>query len=89
MLSPVWCFWAVLLLVFRCLYGGASKLAQGRQLQQGPQLIIATPGRLLDFVNTGEANLSRVSAAASLRLRQPLLGFVVVMMLEQLNHQHL
>jgi superfamily II DNA/RNA helicase len=48
----------------RCLYGGASKMTQARQLQRNPQLIIATPGRLLDFVNSGEVNLSRVSCAA-------------------------
>lgn len=48
----------------RCLYGGASKALQARQLQRNPQLIIATPGRLLDFVNSGEVNLSRVSCSA-------------------------
>lgn len=65
-LVDVFCWLLPLLRLFccprRCLYGGASKSQQGRQLQQGPQLIIATPGRLLDFVNSGEANLSRVSA---------------------------
>lgn len=49
-----WCF------LCRCLYGGASKGTQARQLYRNPQLLIATPGRLLDFVHTGEVNLSKV-----------------------------
>eukprot|EP00879_Flechtneria_rotunda_P018834 GHRR01019769.1.p1 GENE.GHRR01019769.1~~GHRR01019769.1.p1 ORF type:complete len:700 (+),score=221.54 GHRR01019769.1:222-2321(+) len=44
-----------------CLYGGAPKSQQGRALTRGPQLVIATPGRLLDFINSGEVNVSRVS----------------------------
>lgn len=45
----------------RCLYGGASRGPQGRSLSRAPQLIIATPGRLLDFVTSGELSLNRVS----------------------------
>jgi len=44
-----------------CFIGGA---ARGRQLQQydkGPQLIIATPGRLNDFLEQGEVSISDVS----------------------------
>eukprot|EP00878_Enallax_costatus_P036219 GHUV01040606.1.p1 GENE.GHUV01040606.1~~GHUV01040606.1.p1 ORF type:complete len:112 (-),score=9.15 GHUV01040606.1:46-381(-) len=45
-----------------CLYGGASKGPQGRQISRGPQVIIATPGRLLDFIQSGELNVSKVGA---------------------------
>uniref|UniRef100_A0A383VGU6 RNA helicase n=1 Tax=Tetradesmus obliquus TaxID=3088 RepID=A0A383VGU6_TETOB len=44
-----------------CLYGGASRGPQGRSLSRAPQLVIATPGRLLDFVTSGELSLNRVS----------------------------
>lgn len=44
-----------------CLYGGASRGPQGRAISRGPQIVIATPGRLLDFVNSGELNVNRVS----------------------------
>ncbi|KAF6264346.1 Asp-Glu-Ala-Asp box polypeptide 5 [Scenedesmus sp. NREL 46B-D3] len=44
-----------------CLYGGAARGPQARDLSRGPQLVIATPGRLLDFVTSGELSLNRVS----------------------------
>ncbi len=46
-----------------CLYGGAPKLGQGRQLSRRPQLVIATPGRLIDFVESGELRLGQVGWA--------------------------
>jgi superfamily II DNA/RNA helicase len=59
---PTLCHIALSVLLFRCLYGGASRGPQGRSLSRGPQLVIATPGRLLDFVTSGELNLNRVSS---------------------------
>ncbi|KAI8474541.1 MAG: P-loop containing nucleoside triphosphate hydrolase protein [Monoraphidium minutum] len=44
-----------------CLYGGAPRGDQGRALRRQPQIIIATPGRLMDFVESGEVDLSGVS----------------------------
>ncbi|GBF95917.1 DEAD box RNA helicase [Raphidocelis subcapitata] len=44
-----------------CLYGGSSKGPQGRMLRRGPPIVIATPGRLLDFVETGELSLGDVT----------------------------
>mmetsp|Transcript_24136 Transcript_24136/g.43178 ORF Transcript_24136/g.43178 Transcript_24136/m.43178 type:complete len:724 (-) Transcript_24136:257-2428(-) len=41
-----------------CVYGGASRSEQGRNLQRRPHVVIATPGRLIDFVESGEINLS-------------------------------
>jgi ATP-dependent RNA helicase DDX5/DBP2 len=41
-------------------YGGAPKGGQARMLQ-GAQLVIATPGRLIDFLESGQMNMSRCS----------------------------
>uniref|UniRef100_A0A7R9XYM2 RNA helicase n=1 Tax=Micromonas pusilla TaxID=38833 RepID=A0A7R9XYM2_MICPS len=40
-----------------CLYGGAPKGMQLRELRSGPQIAIATPGRLNDFLESGAVNL--------------------------------
>ena len=42
-----------------CVYGGAPRYDQQRQLRQGVEILIATPGRLLDFLNARETNLTR------------------------------
>jgi ATP-dependent RNA helicase DDX5/DBP2 len=42
-----------------CLYGGASKGPQGRDLRNGVHIVIATPGRLIDFLKNSETNLRR------------------------------
>ncbi|MBW2100011.1 MAG: DEAD/DEAH box helicase [Deltaproteobacteria bacterium] len=44
-------------------YGGASISNQIRQLKKGPQIVVATPGRLLDFINRKVIKLSRISYA--------------------------
>jgi len=41
-------------------YGGASIEPQIRQLKKGVQIIVATPGRLVDLMNRGEAKLEQV-----------------------------
>jgi len=42
-----------------CLYGGAPKSQQIRDLQQGADLVVATPGRLIDLLDMGKTNLKR------------------------------
>ena len=42
-----------------CVYGGASKGPQLRDLQSGCEIVIATPGRLIDFLEQGKTNLRR------------------------------
>eukprot|EP01156_Anaeramoeba_ignava_P020215 Anaeramoba_ignava/c14187_g1_i1.p1 GENE.c14187_g1_i1~~c14187_g1_i1.p1 ORF type:complete len:363 (-),score=111.64 c14187_g1_i1:299-1387(-) len=42
-------------------YGGAPRGQQIRQLRRRPDVLIATPGRLIDFVNSGHVNLNYVS----------------------------
>ena len=41
-------------------YGGASIENQIRQLRNGAQIIVATPGRLIDLMNRGKAKLDAV-----------------------------
>ena len=43
-----------------CLYGGAPYPVQNRQLARGADLLVATPGRLLDHVERGRVDLSRL-----------------------------
>lgn len=43
------------------MYGGTPKYLQKEQLRRGVEILIATPGRLLDFVNNNDTNLSRVT----------------------------
>jgi len=42
-----------------CVYGGASKGPQLRDLERGCEIVIATPGRLIDFLDTHKTNLKR------------------------------
>ncbi|MEA3487233.1 MAG: DEAD/DEAH box helicase, partial [Thermodesulfobacteriota bacterium] len=43
------------------IYGGASISTQIRRLRSKPQIIVATPGRLIDMINRRAADLSQVS----------------------------
>lgn len=44
-----------------CIYGGAPKGQQIRDLARGVEICIATPGRLIDMLETGKTNLRRVT----------------------------
>jgi len=44
-----------------CVFGGVPKYAQARDLKQGVEILIATPGRLIDFLESGATNLKRVT----------------------------
>lgn len=44
-----------------CLYGGVSKGPQIRELERGVEIVIATPGRLLDCLSMRKTNLRRVT----------------------------
>ncbi len=41
-------------------YGGAEQVPQLRELERGADILVATPGRLLDFVQRGRVSLSCV-----------------------------
>jgi len=43
-----------------CLYGGAPYPVQNRALQRGVDLLVATPGRLIDHVERGRVDLSQL-----------------------------
>lgn len=44
-------------------YGGQNVGAQARQLDKGPEIIVATPGRLMDMVERGHVHLRNVRFA--------------------------
>ncbi len=44
-------------------YGGASIDTQIRDLRKGAQVVVATPGRLIDLINRGKVDLSQVDIA--------------------------
>jgi ATP-dependent RNA helicase DDX5/DBP2 len=44
-----------------CVYGGVEKFSQQRELERGCHIVIACPGRLLDFLEMRVINLKRVT----------------------------
>ena len=42
------------------IYGGADPKIQSRELSKGADIIVATPGRLIDFLNRGRISLSLI-----------------------------
>jgi len=44
-----------------CVFGGAPKGPQLRDIEGGCEIVIATPGRLLDFLEMGKINLRRTT----------------------------
>ncbi|KAJ3094498.1 ATP-dependent RNA helicase dbp2 [Phlyctochytrium planicorne] len=44
-----------------CLYGGVPRGPQIRELSRGVEIAIATPGRLIDMIESGKTNLRRVT----------------------------
>ncbi|KAJ6225567.1 hypothetical protein RDWZM_004112 [Blomia tropicalis] len=42
-----------------CAYGGGSKYEQAKDLEQGAEIIVATPGRMIDFVKMKATNFLR------------------------------
>jgi len=44
-----------------CVYGGMPKGPQARDLRNGVEIVICTPGRMIDFLESGTTNLRRVT----------------------------
>lgn len=44
-----------------CIYGGVPKHSQKQELRNGADIVVATPGRLLDLIEEGALNLSAVT----------------------------
>lgn len=40
-----------------CVYGGASKVTQIEQLRTGADIVVATPGRLIDLIEANAVSL--------------------------------
>ncbi len=43
-----------------CIYGGVSMEKQTKELNRGPQIIVATPGRMIDHLNRKNTNLQNL-----------------------------
>lgn len=44
-----------------CVYGGVARYPQIKELRRGVEILIATPGRLIDMLESGNTNLRRVT----------------------------
>lgn len=44
-----------------CCYGGGSKWEQSKALECGAEIVVATPGRMIDLVKMKATNLQRVT----------------------------
>lgn len=44
-----------------CCYGGGSKWEQAKALEEGAEIVVATPGRMIDLVKMKATNLTRVT----------------------------
>jgi len=44
-----------------CVFGGAPKGPQLRDIENGAEIVIAIPGRLIDFLEVGKMNLQRTT----------------------------
>jgi ATP-dependent RNA helicase DDX42 len=44
-----------------CCYGGGSKWEQSKALEGGAEIVVATPGRMIDLVKMKATNLQRVT----------------------------
>jgi ATP-dependent RNA helicase DDX5/DBP2 len=54
----------IFLFFVQCLYGGAPKGPQLRDLERGVDIVVATPGRLNDILETKKVNLKQISFLA-------------------------
>lgn len=43
------------------IYGGVSQVAQVERLRKGVDILVATPGRLMDLIDQGHVNLSQIN----------------------------
>jgi superfamily II DNA/RNA helicase len=59
------CYISGMLIIFccclKCLYGGAPKGPQLRELERGADIVVATPGRLNDILEMNRVSLHQVS----------------------------
>lgn len=46
---------------YTCLFGGALRGPQTQELRRCPSIVVATPGRLIDFIESGQVSMTRVN----------------------------
>jgi superfamily II DNA/RNA helicase len=44
-----------------CVFGGASRTGQAMELRRSPSFVVACPGRMIDFIESGNVNMNRIS----------------------------
>ena len=44
-----------------CVYGGGNKYEQSQDLEAGTEIIVATPGRMIDMIKMKVTNFNRVT----------------------------
>ena len=44
-----------------CVFGGAQRITQSMALSRLPHVVVATPGRLIDFMESGQCNMNRIN----------------------------
>jgi superfamily II DNA/RNA helicase len=44
-----------------CVFGGASRSVQAMELRRSPSFVVACPGRMIDFIKSGNVNMNRIS----------------------------
>lgn len=44
-----------------CIFGGGNKYEQSKALKESPEIVVATPGRLIDHIKDNTTNLQRVT----------------------------
>eukprot|EP00899_Mesostigma_viride_P005084 jgi/Mesvir1/14577/Mv05255-RA.3 len=74
-----------------CIYGGVSISAQETQVRRGVDMVVGTPGRLIDLISRGRLDLSQVEYVVLDEADQMLaVGFEedVEVILEKLPEQH-
>ena len=54
-----------------CVHGGAARAPQHKALQVRPTLLVATPGRLLDLLDSGALALGAVTPPVHAAVRDP------------------
>lgn len=73
------------------IYGGQDYRTQLRQLERGPQVVVGTPGRVMDHIRKGTLNLNHIKALVLDEADEMLrMGFIddVEWILQQMPEQH-
>lgn len=59
-----------------CVFGGAPKGPQLRDIENGCEVVIATPGRLIDYLEMGKVTVWQYTYFAILQYKKDYLSFL-------------